>query len=46
MARKVLNRRELRNEAEAAGETAEAAPKKAKKPTAQKAAQRPPRKCV
>ncbi len=46
MARKVLNRRELRKEAEAAGETAEAAPKKAKKPTARKAAQRRRKKCV
>jgi hypothetical protein len=37
MARKVLNRRELRAAADAAGETAEAAPKKtAKKPTARK----------
>jgi hypothetical protein len=37
MARKVLNRRELRAAAEAAGETAEAPPKKAaKKPTARK----------
>jgi hypothetical protein len=37
MARKVLNRRELRAAAEAAGETAEAPPKKAaKKPAARK----------
>jgi hypothetical protein len=37
MARKVVNRRELRAAAEAAGETGEAPPKKAaKKPTARK----------
>src|ERR671923_2998355 len=37
MARKVLNRRELRGAAKAAGETAEAPPKKAaKKPAARK----------
>ena len=37
MARKVLNRRELRAAAEAAGETGQAAPKKAaKKPAARK----------
>jgi hypothetical protein len=36
MARKVLNRRELRKEAEAAGEAPETGAKKAKKPTARK----------